>query len=421
MAAGRITKRTVDSLRSTGREYVHWDKELKGFGVRVRATGTKSFVAVYRTGGRNTPLRRVTIGAVGKIEADKARDEAKAIIRGAELGEDRAAARARARAEITLGQVCDLYLEEGCDTKKASTIATDRGRIERHIKPLLGKRRIGEIKRPDVEKFLRDVANGKTATDQKTKLRGRAIVAGGKGTATRTVGLLGGIMTFAVARQLRNDNPVHGVKRYPDRKGETFLSAADLGRVGAALADAESNGANPFATAIIRLLAFTGARKSEITGLRWSEVDLERGYLRLGDSKTGAKAIPIGAPACDVLAGLDKIDGSPFVFPASSGDSFFQGVEKVWKRVRDAAGFPSLRLHDLRHSFASVGLARGDALPVIGAILGHADVKTTSRYAHLADDPVRKAADGIAGSVHAALSGAPQATVVRLSRLHRSP
>ena len=239
MAAGRITKRTVDSLRSTGREYVHWDKELKGFGVRVRATGTKSFVAVYRTGGRNTPLRRVTIGAVGKIEADKARDEAKAIIRGAELGEDRAAARARARAEITLGQVCDLYLEEGCDTKKASTIATDRGRIERHIKPLLGKRRIGEIKRPDVEKFLRDVANGKTATDQKTKLRGRAIVAGGKGTATRTVGLLGGIMTFAVARQLRNDNPVHGVKRYPDRKGETFLSAADLGRVGAALADAE--------------------------------------------------------------------------------------------------------------------------------------------------------------------------------------
>ncbi len=419
MAAGRITKRTVDSLRATGREYVHWDGELKGFGVRVRASGSKSFVAVYRTGGRSTPLRRVTIGAVGKIEASKARDEAKTILRGAELGEDRAAAKAKARVEMTLAQVCDLYLAEGCDTKKASTIATDRGRIERHIKPLLGRKRVSEITRADIERFMRDVAAGKTAIDEWTRARGRAIVEGGKGTATRTVGLLGGIMSFAVSRQLRPDNPVRGVKRYPDRKGETFLSAAGLGRIGAALADAESKGSNPAAIAIIRLLAFTGARKSEITGLRWSEVDLERGYLRLGDSKTGAKVIPIGAPACEVLAGLHEIAGSPFVFPASSGGGFFQGVEKVWKMVRAAAGFPNLRLHDLRHSFASTGLARGDALPVIGAILGHADVKTTSRYAHLADDPVRKAADGIAGSVHAALSGAALAPLVRLDRPRR--
>ena len=209
---------------------MQWDGELTGFGVRVRATGAKSFVAVYRTGGRNSPHRRVTIGAVGKIEADKARDEAKTIIRQAELGQDHAAEKAKARAEMTFDKVCDLYLDEGCETKKASTIATDKGRIERHIKPLLGKKRIGEITRADVERFMRDVAAGKTAADVKTKKHGRAIVEGGKGTATRTVGLLGGIITFAVSRQLRADNPVRGVKRYADQKGETFLSAAELGR-----------------------------------------------------------------------------------------------------------------------------------------------------------------------------------------------
>ena len=415
MAAGRITKRTVDALKVTGKDFVHWDGELTGFGVRVRPTGSMSFVAVYRTGGRNTPLRRVTIGAVGKIEVDKARDEAKQIIRQAELGQDRAADKAKARAEMTFDKVCDLYLNEGCETKKASTLATDRGRIERHIKPLLGKKRVGEITRPDVEKFMRDVAAGKTAADVKTKSHGRAIVEGGKGTATRTVGLLGGIMSFAVSRQLRADNPVRGVKRYVDKKGETFLSAAELAKIGQALVGFESEGANPSAIAIIRLLAFTGARKSEIAGLRWSEVDLGRGYLRLGDSKTGAKVIPIGAPACEVLAGIAAIEGSEYVFPASSGGGKFQGVERVWQKTRIAAGFPSLRLHDLRHSFASVGLARGDALAIIGAILGHADVKTTDRYAHLADDPVKNAANEISKSIHAAFAQRPSAEVIPIA------
>lgn len=415
MAGGRITKRMVDALRTTGKEYVQWDGELTGFGVRVRASGSKSFVAVYRTGGRDSPLRRVTIGAVGKIEADAARERARTIIRQAELGQDFAAEKAKARAELTFDQVCDLYLAEGCDTKKASTLATDRGRIERHIKPLLGKKRVSEISRADVEKFMRDVASGKTATDEKTRKRGRAIVEGGKGTATRTVGLLGGIMSFAVSRQLRSDNPVRGVKRYPDKKGETFLSAADLAKIGAALSELDREGTNPSAVAIVRLLAFTGARKSEIATLRWSEVDLERGYLRLGDSKTGAKIIPIGAPARELLGSWPMVDGSGYVFPASSGDRHFQGVERVWTKVRARAGFPALRLHDLRHSFASMGLARGEALPVIGAVLGHADIKTTSRYAHLADDPVRRAADGIASSVHAAMSGAQNATVFQLT------
>jgi integrase len=153
--------------------------------------------------------------------------------------------------------------------------------------------------------------------------------------------------------------------------------------------------------------------------LRWPEVDSERGYLRLGDSKTGAKVIPIGAPACEVLASVAAVEGSDYVFPASSGKGRFQGVERVWQKVRAAAGFPALRLHDLRHSFASVGLARGDALQVIGAILGHADVKTTSRYAHLANDPVKKAADEISRSVQAAFAGKATAEVIDLTSARR--
>lgn len=419
MAQNRITKRTIDALLADGRDYVAWDGELTGFGVRVRPSGSKSFVVVYRTGGRNSPQRRVTVGAVGKIDVDVARSEARRILAGAELGQDRAGDLARSRAEMSVAALCDLYLAEGCETKKPSTLATDRGRIERHIKPLLGAKRISELTRADIERFMRDVAAGKTAVDVKTKKFGRAMVEGGRGTATRTVGLLGGILSFAVLRQMRGDNPVRGVKRYKDKKGETFLSSAELATLGEAVAKCESEGASPAAIAIIRLLAFTGARKSEIASLKWSELDLQRGYLALGDSKTGAKIIPLGAPAVEVLSGVGRIEGATYIFPASSGEGHFQGVEKVWRKVRVAAGFPGLRLHDLRHSFASIGLARGDALAVIGAILGHADVKTTSRYAHLADDPVRNAANEISKSVHAAFTGKSSGEIIPLRETRR--
>ena len=390
MADLKITKRGVESLKPEAREFYCWDTELAGFGVRVRPTGAKTFVATYRIGGRNSAWRRVSLGRVGVIEADAARKQADRILAKARLGMDHAAEKAKKRAEIRVADLCDLYLAEGCEKKKASTLVADRGRIARHIKPLLGRKLVGEVTKADVEKFMRDVAAGKTAADVKTGPRGRAIVEGGKGTATRTVGLLGGIFAFAVDRALRPDNPVRGVKRYPDKKGETFLSPAQLAKLGEALGGLEAEGANTAAGAIIRLLAFTGARKSEIAGLQWREVDFDWGLLRLEDSKTGAKVIPLGAPAIEVLASVPRIEGADFVFPAAAGESHFQGVDKLWRKVRTKAGFPTLRLHDLRHSFASMGLARGDALSVIGAILGHRDVKTTSRYAHLADDPVRR-------------------------------
>jgi len=414
----KLTSRTIGAAKPGAKRYVIWDAEKKGFGVRVETSGLKSFIVRYRAngGGRNAPSREMVLGRYGNWTPEKARIEAGKALNKVDDGKDPALERRGKRNEKTIADLCDLYLLEGIATKKPSTVATDKGRIERHIKPLLGKRPIGEINQVDIERFMRDVANGKTKADVKTKKYGRAIVDGGKGTATRTVGLLGGIFSFAIRHKFRADNPVRGVKRYADKKGERFLSAKELATLGETLRAYEAKAANRSALAIIRLLTFTGARKSEIADLKWSEVDLERSCLRLSDSKTGAKVIPLGPPALAILSELTAVDGSRYVFPAETGSGAFQGTEKIWRKVRDAAKLKDVRIHDLRHSFASVGLAGGDALPIIGKLLGHADVKTTARYAHLADDPVKAAASRISGNIAAAMAGKPRAEIVPLKK-----
>ncbi|WP_143534724.1 integrase arm-type DNA-binding domain-containing protein [Notoacmeibacter marinus] len=224
----KLTKTVVDALElqtDPAKDYIAWCGELRGFGCRVRSSGAKSFIVMYRVKGtgRSGKPRMVTICKVGELTPDQARAKAKETLAKAALGEDEAAEKARKRAELTIALLCEEYLEEGCDGKKASTIATDRGRIARHIKPLLGKKRIGEVKRGDVERFMRDVANGKTAVEE----GGRAVVTGGKGTAARTVRLLGGIFSYVVAPGLhRNQSPLRreGLCR---RQGRTI---SDHGR-----------------------------------------------------------------------------------------------------------------------------------------------------------------------------------------------
>lgn len=226
-------------------------------------------------------------------------------MRKARLGADPQAERKRLRGELTVAQLCDLYLEEGASGKKASTLKTDRYRIDSHIKPLLGRKTVSSVTQGDVERFMRDVAAGKTAV-KRERVGPRAYTQprGGKGTASRTVGLLGGIFAFAVRHKLRPDNPVHGVTRYKDGRSERFLSAQELARLGEAVEAAEAEGRSATGLAVIRLLVTTGARKGEIEALRWDEVDFERSALRLRDSKTGAKVVPIGTPALALLAEL---------------------------------------------------------------------------------------------------------------------
>ncbi len=404
----KLTKRSVDALSAGDRRLLVWDRELKGFGVRLETTGLKTFIVRYRAGGgRRAPRRQMNIGRFGTVTVEQARCEAKRELGQVAQGKDPVKERTAARRALTVKELCDLYLDQGVGHKKASTLATDRGRIRRHIVPLLGNRQITNVSTVDVEKFMRDVANGKTARTTRTKPRGKAVVQGGKGTAARTVGLLGAIFTFAVKRQLLSENPARGVKRYPDNRNETYLSLEDIRKLGTVLSELESEGENPTGIACLRLLALTGARKGEIVGLRWDEVDFGTGCLRLRDSKTGAKIIPLGEVASELIANQPKLAGSIWVFPSlkTNGETPFMGIEKTWKKVRLKLEMPKVRIHDLRHSFASVGVAEGASLPIIGAILGHREVSTTQRYAHLADNPVRAATDLISKQIERAMSG----------------
>jgi len=271
MARGKITKRAINSLKPGDRDCYRWDSELTGFGVKVTPAGTKTYLVQYRLGGRKGVTRRVTIGRHGAPwTADSARKEAKRLLGEVAAGKDPADAKRREKDDITISQLCDQYLEAAPlivlprkkRPKKASTLVIDRSNIERHIKPLLGSKRVCSISRPDVEKFQRDVATGKTATDVRTKPRGRARVRGGEGTAARATTVLSTVFSYAVKEKIRDDNPVRGVSLYGGQERNRFLSDAELARLGDALTAAETENENPLAVAAIRLLILTGARKS---------------------------------------------------------------------------------------------------------------------------------------------------------------
>jgi integrase len=429
MDGQKLTKRVVDGLEIKANDYVFWCGQLPGFGCRVWPSGKKTFIVMYRAGGAKSPTRKVTIGVLGKFTVEQARAEAVRILAQAELGEDEAAKRASFRAEMTVAELCDEYMLEGVDHKKPSTIASDHSRIDSHIKPLLGKKRISEVTSADVSKFLRDIANGKARRDQKTaKKRGRSIVRGGKGTATRTVRFLGGIFTYAVKRGYLKENPKKGVELYPDKKGERFLSAEEFQRLGEALRLAETDGIpwtlvegrkakhrpvkeenrrevfSPHVVAAFRLLLFTGCRLGEILTLKWDYVDFQRGMLNLPDSKTGKKSVLLASPALQILSDLPRL--GPYVIAGQQPDKPRADLQRPWRRLTSHTGLKGLRIHDLRHSFASVGAESGMGLLIVGKLLGHADQSTTARYAHLGNDPLRRAAETVAGTIAAAIGPA---------------
>ena len=248
-----------------------------------------------------------------------------------------------------------------------------------------------------------NIASGRTSVDTKSRLRGRAIVKAGKGTATRTVGLLGNIFSYGFDCGFVDMSPVRGVKKYFDKKGKRYLRTQELVALGQALADGASLGSNPQVFAVLKLLILTGARKGEIEALRWDAVDFIGGYLRLAVSKTGQKAIPLNGGALEILNAVPKLEGSPFVFPAHRSDGYYEGTPKVWRIIREVAGLENVRMHDLRHSFASIAVSGGASLPIIGALLGHKDSATTQRYAHLHDDPLKAASEAVGDKISAIL------------------
>jgi len=415
----KLTLRSIQAAAPAEQEYVIWDHELSCFGLRVRPGGGKTFIARTRIGkGRAAKKITITIGKSELMTVEDARRKARALIAEAAEGKEPAAAAPKvAPGPKTVADLCELWLEKGSTRMRLrgklagklrdpKNIAIDQGRIEAHIKPLLGQRRLSDLNASVIEGFRDAVARGDTQQRTKTKPRGVRNVTGGEGTATRTLRLLSSVLSFGVREGALTANPAIGIEKTPDQSLERFLSPEEMRRLGEALAAAESNGAPPAGIAIIRMLALSGARKGEIEQLSWREVDLRTGFLRLATSKTGAKLIPITGPMRAILETRAEYGRDGYVFTDQTGDAFYQGTPKLWVRVRKAANLEDVRLHDLRHSAASFGLAGGLGLEVIGKLLGHADIKTTRRYAHLSDGHVRAAAESMADGIADLLSPA---------------
>jgi integrase len=261
---------------------------------------------------------------------------------------------------------------------------------------------VRDLTTPDIVRFMRDVAAGKTAADIKTGVHGRAIVKGGAIAASRTVGLLGGILSFAVSEGVIASNPVRGVKRPADNRREVRLSADQYSALGAALAAAEAVGENPSALLGIRLLALTGCRRGEIEQLQWDEIDLPGRCIRFADSKEGKSVRPLGATAIALLSNIAH--DSRYVLPGSVPDRPFRGLPEAWRRIvgRTLSG---LTPHGLRHAFASVAGDLGFTEPTIAAMLGHGSYSSTSRYVHHLDSALIAAADTVAGEIAAMMAG----------------
>jgi len=412
----KITKRTVDAAQP-GKVY---DTELKGFVLVVTPAGTKSYAVEYRAGrGRFAPNKRLTLGKHGSPwTPDAARREAKRLLGKVANGGDPAQDRKEERDALTFGMLLDLYFAEGVSVKKPRTVRTDRGRAEHYLRPLLGGRRLDHIGRTEIERMRDAIATGKAARKPDKRPRG-SMVRGGKGVAAQCVTLASAVFTFANKRGLCDRNPARGVDREPVRKLERFLSNAEIARLADALDVAMAATGNPYPVAAIKLLLLTGCRKGEIVGLEWPHVDFERQCLRLTDAKEAkgeGKIVRLSPPALELLQGLPRMGGNPLVICGMRTRSGSAAIDKTWAKVRQAADLSGVRLHDLRHSYASIAAEGGASLLMIGKLLGHRNTATTERYAHLSDDPLRAVNDGVGARIAAAMAPKSAADVVSLRR-----
>lgn len=418
----RLTKRFIDTISPEARDQFFWDDDLSGFGLRVKPSGVISYLLQYRT--RSTGAsRRLTLGRHGPLTPEAARRLATIELGKVAEGRDPAGEKKRDRGAITVKELCDRYIAEAEKghvltrrkrPKKVSTLATDRGRILRHIVPLLGRKRLDEMSSADVRRFLRDVTDGKTAADIKTGLRGRAIVEGGRGAAARTVGLLGGIFSWGVTEGLLSDNPVHGVARPADESRDRVLAHEEWKALGLALAAFEQEGHDKTALDCIRLVALTGMRKSEALPLMTDHVDLRGSAMRLSDTKSGGSIRPIGLPAKHLLEPRCKTAGVR-VFPGlRNGAEHIVGVPAVLDRVVERAQLPGrVTLHTLRHSFATIADELGLGELTIAAMLGHRAGSVTAKYVHQIDPVLVAAANRVSTRIDSLMRGtAPDADVI---------
>ena len=412
----KLSKKVVDALPAKGAVYIAYDSCLAGFGCRVTPNEVKSWIVEYRAhfGGGRAPKKRITLGQTSALTADAARHAAQEILARVRLGEDVAAERAALRSAATIAELAKRYIaEEIRPTRKPRTAVLYEAYFRLHIIPELGTKRARDLTRAEVALLHRKIGSRTPAA------------------ANRVLTLLSGLFSWAakIDEIPEGFTPARGITKFREEGRERYLSAEELARLGDALREAETVGIpwevdearptakhapklenrrakiSPTVTAAVRLLLFTGCRLREILHLRWMEVDFERGMLFLADSKTGRKPIVLSSAALSVLKSLPR--AGRYVIPGISPFRPRHDLQRPWAAIIKRAGLDGVRLHDLRHSFAAVGAGSGLGLPIIGKLLGHRNVETTARYAHLDASPLRRAANLVADQLASAVGQMP--------------
>jgi integrase len=427
MTVARLTKRTISSLVPAAQPYIAYDEDLSGFGLRIMPSGKKTWIVEYRPGpgGRKVYTRRLKIEHASKITPDEARTRAKEILARVRLGEDPAGAKRAARQIPTVAEFVEQFLKEATSPPhlKPTTKRLYTDNLRRLVVPAIGSLKLDAVTSADVARLYRRLAGARPTT------------------ANNVLVTLSSLYRYAseTGAIVKGVNPArNAVARCKTEKKERFLSTDEMRRLADALNKVEDNGLNwalnpdidssrskhrarpenqkiavsPFVIAALRLLLFTGCRRGEILNLKWSEVDLERGVLNLSDSKTGRKQVVLNGPALEILSMLVRV--GPYVIASPNSNGPRPDITRQWYRIRALAGLdgsdgkPAFRLHDFRHSFASIGVAGGMGLPIVGKLLGHTQASTTQRYAHLDNDPLRRAVDAIGATISAAIQTPPE-------------
>lgn len=419
----KLTRKAIASLEPGEKPAIYFDETVKGFGLKIMPTGARSWVLEYRpgAGGRGVAKKRMKIGSPATMSPEDAREQAIRTLARVTLGGDPAGARSDERASLTLSDVLDAYLRDHVASKrKPKTQKEYRIVADKHIKPAIGSMRASVVMPADVARLQSAVVRGK-------RRHGNS----GKTIANRALAVLSATYNWAQAAGLVPDgyNPVRRIERFSESRKERFLTNSELNALGEALHEAETIGLpyevdlskakaknapkpenrrtlyGPHAVAAIRLLLLTGARRREILDLRWQDVDLDRGVLFLPDSKTGRKTVVLSSAAIAILENLPRV-GIYVIAGSTAGTKDEKpraDLNKPWSAVLKRAGLEDVRLHDLRHSFASVGVGGSLGLPIVGKLLGHTQAATTQRYAHLDTDPLKRAVDAIGDKIAAAM------------------